>query len=97
MDFAPKREIKSQTIKNALKRIFVPVAIKHYPVIAVRALWETETIKAMYVAEKLIASKRMQLHKALLELLQVHGLVSCITVMTLSKKQVILSLNGLYW
>ena len=96
MDFAPKRKIKSQTIKNALKRIFVPVVIEHYPVIAVRAIWETETIKDMYVAEKRIASKRMQLHKALLELPQVHGLVSCITAMTLSKKQVIPSLNVFY-
>ena len=58
MAFAPKREIKSQTIRNALKR-FVPVVIEHYPVIAVRALWETETIEDMHVAETLIASKRM--------------------------------------
>ena len=64
MAFAPKREIKSQTIRNALKRIFVPVVIEHYPVIAVRALWETETTEDMHVAETLIASKRMQLHKA---------------------------------
>ena len=115
MAFAPKREIKSQTIRNAVKRIFVPVVIEHYPVtpvviehypgipvviehypgIAVRALWETETIEDMHVAETLIASKRMQLHKALLELPQV--LVSCITAMTLSQKQVIPLLNVFYY
>ena len=55
MAFAPKREIKSQRIKNALKRIFVPAVIEHYPVIAVRALWERETIEDMHVAKTLIA------------------------------------------
>ena len=56
MAFAPKREIKSQTIRNALKDIFVPVVIEYYPVIAVRALWETETIEDMHVAERLVAN-----------------------------------------
>ena len=57
IDFFPK-----WSIRRALKRIFVPVVIEHYPVIAVRVLWETETVEDMHVAETLIASKRMQLH-----------------------------------
>ena len=89
MAFAPKREIKSQTIKNALKRILVPAIIQHYPVVAVRALWETTTNEDMCVAEQLIASKRMQLHKVLLKHPNVHGFLSCITAMTLTQKQVI--------
>ena len=61
------------------------------------ASWETETIEDMHVAETQIASKRMQRHKALLELPQIHGLVSCITAMTLLQKQVISSLDVFYY
>ena len=88
MALAPQREIRSSTIKRALKNFFVPVVERYYGVIAIRALWETESDGDSAIATHLIAVKRMQLHHVVKDLPDVHGFVSCITAMAPLRKAV---------
>ena len=87
MALAPRREIKSRTIKNALKNIFVPAVIKDYNILSLRSLWETDE-GDIVMAQQLIAAKRMQVDAILFSVPEVHGFVSA---MTYSKEQVSLS------
>ena len=90
MALAPRREIKSRTIKNALKNIFVPAVIKDYNILSLRSLWETNE-DDIVMAQQLIAAKRLQVDAILFSVPEVHGFVSCLTAMTYSKEQVSLS------
>lgn len=90
MALAPRREIKSRTIKNALKNIFVPAVIKDYNILSLRSLWETDE-DDIVMAQQLISAKRMQVDAILFSIPEVHGFVSCLTAMTYSKEQVSLS------
>ena len=56
---APRRELKSQTLKDALRANVVEVVANYCQVVAIRALWETDPGKQdqQQIAENLIAGK----------------------------------------